>query len=220
MVVWGMPSKYVTRNFVDDGVYHIYNKSVENLLFKDDQDFRVFLFYLFIYTSPKESVKGKYPDLPLRLQSKNLYDEIKILGYCLMPNHFHLLLKQSTRNAIPKLMKQVTNGYTLYFNQKYKRAGGIFLGRYKAVKIDNNQQILQVWRYIHLNPMHENLRGHPAEYGWSSYKFFMGEGDDIRINNEFIQSSFKTPMDIENFHTDEEDYQRQLLGIAELVIEK
>src|SRR4030043_1464419 len=131
-----MPSRFIVRNFVENGIYHIYNKSVEEKLFNDDQDYRVFLFYLFIYTSSPVIVKGKYSDLPLRLESKNLNDEIKILGYCLIPNHFHLLLQQKTRNAIPKLMKQIINGYTLYFNQKSKRIGNLMQGRYKATKID------------------------------------------------------------------------------------
>ena len=215
-----MPSRFIVRNFVENGIYHIYNKSVEEKLFNDDQDYRVFLFYLFIYTSSPVIVRSKYSDLPLRLESKNLNDEIKILGYCLMPNHFHLLLQQKTRNAIPKLMKQIINGYTLYFNQKHKRAGNLMQGRYKAAIIDNNQQVIQLWRYIHLNPITENLCGHPSEYQWSSYKFFMGEQDDIRIDIGLVQNTFKKPIDIENFHMNKEDYKKQLTSIADLVIEK
>jgi len=214
-----MPSRYVVRNYVEDGIYHIYNKSAEDLLYKDDQDYRVFLFYLLIYTSPKESVKGKYPDLPFRLESKNLHDDIKILGYCLMPSHFHLLIQQKTRNAISKLMKQIINGYTLYFNQKYQRRGSLMQGRYKAAKIEN-KHVTQIWRYIHLNPMMENISEHPIEYKWSSYKFFMGEPDEIRIDQMYIQNFFKNPMEIEKFHTDRDDYQNQLSAIKEIVIEE
>jgi putative transposase len=93
-------------------------------------------------------------------------------------------------------------------------------GRYKAVKIDKDQQAFQVWRYIHLNPMQENLCGHPAEYSWSSYKFFMGEPDEIRIDSELIETFFKTQMAIEEFHTDKEDYERNLPSIKDLMIEK
>jgi len=134
-----MPSKYVVRNFAEDSYYHVYNRGVEKRdIFLDEKDYRFFETYLYIYLSPLKKVLEKHPDLPLRLHNKNLSEEVKLMAYCLMPNHFHLLLKQKTKNGISKLMKQITNAYTLYFNQKNNRVGGLMQGRFKAMQITEN----------------------------------------------------------------------------------
>lgn len=131
-----MPSKYVVRNFAEDSYYHIYNRGGQNWdIFLDEKDYRFFETYLFIYLAPLKKVLEKHPDLPLRLHNKNLSEEVKLMAYCLMPNHFHLLLKQKTKNGISKLLKQITNAYTLYFNQKNTRVGGLMQGRFKAVQV-------------------------------------------------------------------------------------
>ena len=131
-----MPSKYVVRNFTENSSYHIFNRGVDNRdIFLDEKDYRFFETYLFIYLKPIKQVLEKYPDVPSRLHSKNLSKEVDLLGYCLMPSHFHLLLKQKTKNGISKLMKQIINAYTLFFNQKNKRSGSLIQGRFKAMQI-------------------------------------------------------------------------------------
>jgi len=215
-----MPSRFIVRKFVAGGYYHLYNKTSKESLFKDDQDYRVFLFYLYIYSTPKEAVSGKYPDLPTRLVNHNLYEELKVIAYCLMPDHFHLLLQQTTNNAIPNLLKQIKNGYTAYYHQKYQEEGPVFKGRYKSVKTEDDNQVVQLWRYIHLNPVTSGMCGHPVEYEWSSYKLFMGQEDDIKINDELVRGAFKTSQEIEEFHTNKEGYERDLPLIKDLVIEK
>ena len=114
-----MPSKYVVRNFTEDSYYHVFNRGVEKRdIFLDDEDYTTLQSYLFKYLQPIEKVAEKYPDTPTRLYGKNLSEEVELVAYCLMPNHFHLLLKQNTKDGISKLLKQLTNAYTLYFNQK------------------------------------------------------------------------------------------------------
>ena len=131
-----MPSKYVVRNFTEDSYYHVYNRGVEKRdIFLDEKDYYFFETYLSIYLLPIRQVLKKYPDVPLRLHSKNLSSDVELLEYCLMPNHFHLLLKQKTKDGISKLMKQISNAYTLFFNQKNKRSGSLMQGRFKAVPI-------------------------------------------------------------------------------------
>lgn len=134
-----MPSKFVVRDLRKNCSYHVTNQSTEPILFKDEQDYRVFLFYVFIATEPMEQVLVKYPDLPLRLRVKNLHDEVRIEGYCLLPSHFHFLVRQITQDGLPKLMKRVINGYTSYYNHKYKRAGSVFRGRYKAALVKDGE---------------------------------------------------------------------------------
>ncbi|MBU1031574.1 hypothetical protein KKE03_01465, partial [Patescibacteria group bacterium] len=88
-----MPSRYVVRNFIENSYYHVFNRGVEKRdIFLDDKDYRFFQTYLFIYLRPLKEILEKYPDVPLRLHNKNLSEEVELLGYSLMPNHFHLLL--------------------------------------------------------------------------------------------------------------------------------
>jgi len=134
-----MPSKYVVRSFSENSNYHIFNRGINKQdIFLDEKDYYFFETYLSIYLYPLPEVLKKYPDVPSRLHSKNLSSDVELLEYCLMPNHFHLFLKQKTKNGISKLMKQMTNAYTLFFNQKNKRTGSLMQGRYKAVQITND----------------------------------------------------------------------------------
>lgn len=147
-----MPSKYVVRNFSENSYYHVFNRGVEKRnIFLDEKDYRFFETYLSIYLNPLKRVLEKYPDLPLRLHNKNLSKEVKLMAYCLMPNHFHLLLKQKTKDGISKLLKQITNAYTLYFNQKNKRVGGLMQGRFKAAQISSG-----VFSLEELNKFHQD----------------------------------------------------------------
>lgn len=134
-----MPSKYVVRNFAKNSNYHIFNRGINKQdIFLGEKDYRFFETYLSIYLYPLKEVLKKYPDVPLRLHSKNLSSDVELLEYCLMPNHFHLSLRQKAKNGISKLMKQMTNAYTLFFNQKNQRTGSLMQGRFKAVPIDGD----------------------------------------------------------------------------------
>ncbi|MEK6852378.1 MAG: transposase, partial [Nanoarchaeota archaeon] len=140
-----MPSRHVIRNFAEESIYHVFNRGVEKRkIFLDEQDYNMFLYYLFVYLSPMETVLEKYPRLPLRLYSSNLSREVELLSYCLMPNHFHFLIKQHSKDGISKLLKQITNAYTLYFNSKYERVGGLVQGRFKAVEIGKDELLIHV----------------------------------------------------------------------------
>ena len=215
-----MPSKFIKRDFKENSYYHIFNRGVEaRSIFQDDQDFRAFLFYLYMYTTPLEEVKAEYPKLPMRLQSKNLSSEVKLLGYCLMPNHFHLLLQQKSKDAVAKLMKQSINGYTIYFNQRNKRIGALMQGRYKAALIDNNDLLAQIWRFIHLNPVIAGIVENPRDYEWSSYGFFCGRKQPLECSTAVFESRFASPEEVEKFHQDKKDYLEQMETIKELIIE-
>jgi len=134
-----MPSKYIIRNFSENSNYHVFNRGVNKQdVFLDEKDYFFFETYLSIYLLPFREVLKKYPDVPQRLYNKNLSKEVELLEYCLMPSHFHLILRQKTKNGISKLMKQMINAYTLYFNQKHQRNGGLMQGRFKAVQITDD----------------------------------------------------------------------------------
>lgn len=215
-----MPSKYVVRNFSENKIYHVFNRGVEKRkIFMDEQDYNMFLYYLFIYTASLEKILKKYPQLPFRLQGKNLYGEIEIISYCLMPNHIHLLLKQNNKDSISRLIKQLTNAYTLYFNQKYKRVGGLMQGRFKAVDVNRDDLLIHISRYIHLNPVVANLTKDAINYQWSSLQDYFDKLDGIILNKNTILSYFSSLKDYKNFILDQVDYARNLEMIKHLVIE-
>lgn len=225
-----MPSKYVVRNFAEDSYYHVFNRGVEKRdIFLEDEDYHLFQYYLFAYLLPLEKVLEKYPDLPMRLTGKNLADELELIAYCLMPNHFHLLLKQRTKDGISKLLKQLTNAYTLYFNQKNNRIGGLMQGRFKAAGVDNESLFIHLVRYIHLNPVAAPAHRSLGEgggltqdlnaYRWSSYPDYLGEPADLPVSKSKILSYFPSVGAFKGFHEDQADYAKGLEKIKHLAID-
>lgn len=207
-----MPSKYVIRHLRENSYYHVYNRGVEGRnIFLDRQDYETFLYYLYVYIAAPAEIQERYPELPLRLKDKNLSGDIYLVAYCLMPNHFHLLLKQKSANAMPKLVKQVINGYTTYFNKKYKRTGTIFQGRYKSARIASEYLLVQMTRFVHLNPSIAKLCVNLRDYLWSSYV-------DHRLTSGII-NRFGNVEDWEKFHLDKNSYELNFNKIKNLTID-
>lgn len=142
-----MPSKNIIKEFAPEQYYHIYNRGVEKrLIFLDDQDYRVFIGLL------KKYLTGKAPPNHHRHRFSTFQDEVQLLAYCLMPNHFHLLLYQQNELGISQFMRRLSTGYAMYFNNRYQRVGGLFQGSYKASLINEDAYLHHISRYIHLNP--------------------------------------------------------------------
>lgn len=193
-----MASKNTIKQYVENGFYHIYNRGVEKRdIFLDDQDYRVFLHLLKYYLSPPlDTNKWQHPLTsltgfdPVRIrQIQTLNKEIELLAYCLMPNHFHLLIKQLTIDGITKLLRKMLITYSMYFNRRYKRVGHLFQGVYKAVLIENDSYLLHLSRYIHLNP-HELIGSNPVNYPYSSYQYYLGNKTADWIKPKFILDYF------------------------------
>lgn len=157
-----MPAKNRIKQYLKHGYYHLYNRGTEKrIIFLDRQDYNVFLRYLDEYLLPRDekklAEKLSNPTLSPRekeeilklLRLNNFHDEITVLAYCLMPNHFHFFVKQKSAGAIDKFMNSLGTRYTMYFNKKYKRVGSLYQGVYKAVLIHNEEQFLHLSRYIH-----------------------------------------------------------------------
>lgn len=147
---------------------------------------------------------------------------VDIICFCLMPNHFHLLLNQLKDNGISKFMANLQNSFTRYFNTKHERIGHLLQGQFKAVLIEDDNQLLHVSRYIHLNPYSsyvvkdlESLE----QYLWSSFPEYLGKVAAEICNKEIILSQFKDKKDYKKFVFDQADYQRRLEEIKHLVIE-
>lgn len=142
-----MPSRNILKIDVEEGYYHIYARGVnKDTIFKEDTDYHVFLNLLKRYLS-KEARHDTYG-----VPYIHLYNKLELLCYCLMPNHFHLLIYQNEKGAMPTLMRGVMTSYSRYFNKKYQRRGPLFESRYKASLILNDSYLEHITRYIHLNP--------------------------------------------------------------------
>ncbi|MBI2798120.1 transposase [Candidatus Saccharibacteria bacterium] len=132
------------------------------VIFNDDRDYAVFVGLLKRYlssTPAKNSAGVQYP---------TYFGTVELLAFCLMPNHFHLLLYQQTVDAMKLLMKSVGVAYGMYFNDRYKRIGPVFQQRYRASRISSDSYLLHISRYIHLNP---NDYQH---WQWSSLSYYTG----------------------------------------------
>ena len=180
-----MPAKNIVKIYIKNGYYHLYNRGVEKRkIFSDNQDYKVFLSYLKIYLTPPPK------DQPLKRLS-NHAKEISLLAYCLMPNHFHLLVKQRARDGINYFMRSLATKYSIYFNKKHKRVGPLFQGRYKAVNIETDEQLLHLSRYIHTNPSDLiSARSNLAVYPYSSYKNYLGKINQLWVKPQEVLNFF------------------------------
>lgn len=212
-----MPAKNSVKQFIENGYYHLYNRGVEKRdIFLDEQDYAVFLHNLKRYLDP---ALGSDP----RFHTKSLAGEIDLIAFCLMPNHFHLLVKQNTINGITKLMRAVCTNYVMYFNKKYDRVGGLFQGKYRASLIYEDNYLLHLSRYIHLNP--SSAGSDPKSYNFSSYSYYLGQRNAIWIKPQEILSFFKSAQganlkDCLSYQSFVEDYREapeEILG--ELILE-
>lgn len=198
-----MPAKNTIKQFVKDGYYHIYNRGVEKRkIFMDKQDYLVCLSYLKTYLMPKDvknlqaiiadpKIKWGEKDKILKLlRMNNFSQKLDLLAYCLMPNHFHFLVKQTDEAVIDNFMNSLFTRYSMYFNRKYHRVGRLFQGVYKAVLVNTDEQLLHLSRYIHRNPV-SILQGDALQkYPYSSYGAYLKLSNFEWVKSEMILSRF------------------------------
>jgi len=196
-----MPGKNTIKVYTENGYYHIYNRGVEKRnIFVDKEDYSFFLDVLANYLL--DSVDQPFSKTYWR--SKLAPNEVSLLAYCLMPNHFHFLLKQNTINGITKLFRRLATSYVLYFNKKYQRVGSLFQGVFKAVFVDRDEYLLHLSRYIHRQPFTEKkrsllLRGETSnisrvleEYPFFSYPDYLGKRKTPWVDTTEILGYFKS----------------------------
>lgn len=139
---------------------------------------------------------------------------IEIIGYCFMPTHIHLILKQLKDNGISFFMKNILDSYTRYFNSKSKRKGPLWQGRFKSVLIENDEHLLHLTRYIHLNPTSDSLVESPEDWIYSSYNEYLNSSDKKICNySEYLNINAE---EYRKFVESREDYQKELSIIKHL----
>lgn len=211
--------------------YHLFNRgNAYQPIFLNIRDYRRFLTTLDYY---------RYFSPPLRLSKYLLMGKeqrekiiaslgqkgdfmVEIICLCLIPNHFHLLLKQSEEKGISRFMSLLQNSYTKYFNVKRKRVGSIFQGQFKAVRVETDEQLIHLSRYIHLNPYSSFLVKSTEElktYPWSSFSDYLGKNQYSFLKKKLISDFFKSSEDYQKFVFNQADYQRRLGEIKHLALD-
>lgn len=189
---------YIKRQFAINGIYHILNRGVDKRrIFLHQLDYLRFVHDLFEFNDAAPLTHTAYSFSKSSETRKPIYTHkekkprkflVEILSFCLMPNHYHLLLLQKTEGGVVKFIKRLNMGYAKYFNEKYKRAGTLFQGRYKAVPVTTEAHFIHLPYYIHANPLdlvmpewrEANLANvnqaweYLENYRWSSHRDYLG----------------------------------------------
>ncbi len=141
-------------SFAPGEIFHCFNRSVDKrTIFEDQQDYVYFLKMLRHYNS-SEVVEG----LKLLTNKPQVNPPVTILAYCLLPNHYHLVLRcNDVDGGLSKYMQRIAGGYTMYFNQKYERSGVLFQGKFKANHIDSDEYLKHILAYVGFNNIVHNI---------------------------------------------------------------
>lgn len=144
---------------------------------------------------------------------------VEIVCYCLMPNHFHLLVKQNVDDGISKFMRLIGDSHSKYFNILHDRVGGLFQDKFKALRVEDNAQLLHLSRYIHLNPVVSSIAETPQDYDWSSYREYIGRRAGF-CNKEIVLGQFRGKDAYRAFVEDFADYIKKVKKIEHLALEE
>lgn len=218
-----MPPRNRRKTYSENSYYHVYNRgNNRDDIFRDDQDYGVFLSYLKEYLMPKDTnlllaqlsnpiARYQERDRILKaLRLNNFSDEISLLAYTLMPNHFHLFLKQKSSNGMNKFILSLCTRYSMYFNRKYKHVGRVFQDIYKAVAIVTEPQFVYLSKYIHKQALQHLASQGPALQSWhshqsSSYDDYIGRRKTGWVHPEEVLAYFSKA-------NQEKDYQSFVEG--------
>ena len=194
-----MPRRNVLRSDAPESYYHVYARGhSKHRIFLDESDYLYFLGLLERYLSSEEVKNGAGISYP------NFYNKVDLAAFCLMPNHFHLLIYQHHQGALADFMRSLMTSYSRYFNARYKRSGALFESRYRASFISDDSYLEHITRYIHLNP--RQWRG----YEYSSLPYYLQQIEVSWLRPERIQKIFESPTEYLQFMEDYEENKKML----------
>lgn len=194
-------------------IYHIFNRGTDRR--------KIFLgpsYYSRFITTLDHCLKYNYPYSLLKrqlqkaetpqerdnvlseLENKRIEPIVDIISFCLMPNHYHLTLKQLVDNGITNFIHRICTSYAGYFNIRQNRSGRLFEGPFKAVEIESENQLIHLTRYHHLNPKKIGLNTEALiAYPWSSFSTYLGRNKFSFVNTGTALASFSRPKEYLNF---------------------
>ncbi len=209
--------------FTNNQIYHVYNRGVDKRkVFLDEQDYFRFIHDLFEFNDEAPALNIYYKlltsqsyEVELRKIGRGKGAErkrrkllVEILAFCLMPNHYHLLVRQRADKGVVNFMQKLGTGYTNYFNKKNKRAGVLFQGKFKAILVNQESHFIHLPHYIHLNPLdlempewrEKEIRNYKGamkflvNYRWSSFPDYIGRKNFPSVTQrEFLSQFFNGP---------------------------
>ena len=154
--------------YLPGGYYHLYNRGAHKAsIFREADN------YLFVLRKVKHYCQA------LALTS---------IAYCLMPNHYHFLVRQDSEHRAGLLPQRVFNSYTKSFNKRYEHSGTLFEGNYKVLAVEEESHLLHLCRYIHANLVKDGLVADPADWPYSNYREWVGERDGTLVDRAFVRA--------------------------------
>ena len=203
--------------FTNDYLYHVYNRGTDKRnIFLENADYSRFIHDLYEFNNAGfiSNLTRRIERGSTSLNRKTREPLVEIIAFCLMPNHYHFILRQIKDGGIIKFMQKFGTGYTMYFNKKNKRDGVLFQGKFKAILVDSDKYFLPLLNYIHLNPVEltepkwkeEGIKDRLKvnrfleNYRWSSYQDYIGiKNFPSVINKEFFSGYLKEIGEYKNF---------------------
>ncbi len=159
--------------------YYIYNRGVgKSILFRKPTN------YLYVIE---------------KLQKYSLENLVSVIAYCLMPNHYHLLLRQDGEQPAGNVPQSIFNSYSKAYNLKYSHSGTLFEGRFRAKPVKTTSHLLHLCRYIHGNPVKDDLVTDLADWRWSNYLEWIGKRKSSLVDDEFIKTQFVNGQEYKDF---------------------
>lgn len=173
------------RQHAPEEYFHIFNRGMQKQpIFVIQPDYLRFLFLILTFQGEaviknisreiESSVQSRTLHIDVELESEILKNRmVELVAFCLVPNHFHLILRELVEDGISKYMQRVSTAYVKYFNLRHNKSGYLFQGKYKSVHIDSDRQLMHTSAYIHKHPMELGWGGKEDRYPWSSYQDYI-----------------------------------------------
>lgn len=177
------------KQFAPNTFWHVYNRgNGKQDIFRDEEDYKFFLFRLKENLLPllvSVIIKPHRSHTPY-IRKSLPPEAFTLLSYCLMSNHFHLLIRQNSIVPVSKLLSKLCTGYSKYFNKKYDHVGGVFQDQFKSVLVSSDSQLFWLSAYIHQNPVVVDIVKKLEDYQWSSYLDYVGLRKGQLCDKDFI----------------------------------
>lgn len=202
---------------VNDEYYHIYNRGVDKrVIFQDDYDILRFFQSMqeFNTSEPIGSIyQNSFHKNTLSTSSTKCKKLVEVICYCLNPNHFHFILKQTADNGIAKFMQKIGGGYTRFFNERHKRSGCLFQGKFKSQHIGYNEYLLHASVYVNLNNQVHQLSTSSTKSSWKEY---LGEERGICYKDPIIKQ-FNNMLEYKKFAENQLEFIKENKKINKLL---
>lgn len=194
-----MPSRNIIRQDVSESFYHVYARgSNKQRIFLDEKDKEKFISLFARYLSQEQLHSNTGEPYP------HFLNRVELMAYCLMDNHFHLLVYQGSVGGISAFMRSLMTSYVRYFNLKYKKTGSLFESRYKSSRIDDETYFVHISRYIHLN------RRNWKYYKYSSINYYRKANEPEWLSTKRVLESFSSRKEYVDFLYDYEGHKEML----------